>query len=192
MNKENSDEIIFFAKMKLQLQQKTKKWVDFILAASITWLLIAWIWIFTINTSYEKSVFTFVIGAALLPIALALSKIFKTEWKIKDNPLQPLWLWLNFAQLIYFPFLIFMLAKYPEYFIMSYAIITGAHLFPYSWLYDEIWYAIIAIIISFGAMLLALFTDNISIIPVFTSLMLLILGVWILLRNQISQKSILQ
>lgn len=184
MSKENNESVIVFEELKLQLQQKTKKWVDFIFAASVTWLLISWIWIFTINTAYEKSVFTFVIGAALLPLALGFSKIFKTQWKIKVNPLQPLWLWLNFAQLIYFPFLIFMLVKYPDYFIMSYAIITGAHLFPYGWLYDEIWYAIIGIIIAFGAMLLALFDYNSSIITIFTSIMLLVLWILILYRIQ--------
>ncbi|MEF2176019.1 MAG: hypothetical protein V3575_06085 [Candidatus Absconditabacteria bacterium] len=184
MSKENNESVIVFEELKLQLQQKTKKGVDFIFAASVTWLLISGIWIFTINTAYEKSVFTFVIGAALLPLALGFSKIFKTQWKIKVNPLQPLGLWLNFAQLIYFPFLIFMLVKYPDYFIMSYAIITGAHLFPYGWLYDEIGYAIIGIIIAFGAMLLALFDYNSSIITIFTSIMLLVLGILILYRIQ--------
>ncbi len=182
--KDNS--LVGFEKLKLEIQFKAKNGIDFILAASITWVGIFLIWKLMKCTSYEKSVFTFIIGPILIPLALGFSKVLKTNWKIKDNPLQPLGLWLNFAQLIYFPFLIFILVKYPDYFIMAYAIITGAHLFPYSWFYDEIGYAVAALIISLGSMLIALIIEpkDIFYIPIFTALILLILGIWIFIRYQ--------
>ena len=186
MSNEKNDSLTSIKKLKLEIQLKAKNGIDFIFAASITWFGIFLIWKFTNNTSYEKSVFTFIIGAILLPLALGFSKILKTNWKIKDNALQPLGLWLNFAQLIYFPFLIFILIKYPDYFIMAYAIITGAHLFPYTWFYDEIGYAVAAVIISIGSMLIAINIEPIDIfyIPIFTASILLILGIWILIRYQ--------
>jgi len=186
MSNEKNDSLTSIKKLKLEIQLKAKNGIDFIFAASITWFGIFLIWKFTNNTSYEKSVFTFVFGAILLPLALGFSKILKTNWKIKDNALQPLGLWLNFAQLIYFPFLIFILIKYPDYFIMAYAIITGAHLFPYTWFYDEIGYAVAAVIISIGSMLIAINIEPIDIfyIPIFTASILLILGIWILIRYQ--------
>ena len=93
-------------KLKLGIQVQAKNGIDFIIAAGILWLLISYIW--TIDqTSYNKSIFTFMIGAILLPLAYGFSKVLRTNWKVKDNPLQPLGLWLNFAQLVYFPFLIF-------------------------------------------------------------------------------------
>jgi len=184
MSDKENDSLTSIKKLKLEIQLKAKNGIDFIFAASITWFGIFLIWKFTNNTSYEKSVFTFIIGAILLPLALGFSKILKTNWKIKDNALQPLGLWLNFAQLIYFPFLIFILIKYPDYFIMAYAIITGAHLFPYTWFYDEIGYAVAAVIISIGSMLIAINVEPIDIfyIPIFTASILLILGIWILIR----------
>jgi hypothetical protein len=168
---------------------KAKNGIDFIFAASITWLGIFLIWKYVDNvdsSSYNKSVLTFIFGSILIPLALGFSKVLKTTWKIKNNPLQSLGLWLNFAQLIYFPFLIFILIKYPDYFIMTYAIITGAHLFPYSWFYDEMGYAIAAITISVGSMLMAIFinTSSLFYIPAFTAFILLLLGVWILIRYQ--------
>jgi len=169
--------------LKTEIQIKAKNGIDFILSAAIIWMAISYIW--TLDyTSYSKSVFTFITGAILFPLALLLSKILKTKWKIKGNPLQPLGLWINVAQLIYFPFLIFTLIKYPNYFIMTYAIITGAHLFPYAWFYDEIGYAVCAIIISIGSLLITLSIDikNMWIVPIFTSTMLLILAGWILVR----------
>ena len=163
--KDNS--LVGFEKLKLEIQFKAKNGIDFILAASITWVGIFLIWKLMKCTSYEKSVFTFIIGPILIPLALGFSKVLKTNWKIKDNPLQPLGLWLNFAQLIY-------------------AIITGAHLFPYSWFYDEIGYAVAALIISLGSMLIALIIEpkDIFYIPIFTALILLILGIWIFIRYQ--------
>jgi hypothetical protein len=178
--------------LKLEIQLQAKNGIDFILSAGILWLIISYIWTLDFS-SYNKSIFTFMIGAILLPLAFGLSKILKTNWKVKDNPLQPLGLWLNFAQLIYFPFLIFILIKYPDYFIMAYAIITGAHLFPYAWFYDEIGYAIMAIIISVGALLITLniTVENIWTIPLFTSAMLFLLAVWILLKvNALNKKTL--
>jgi hypothetical protein len=172
-------------KLKTEIQFKAKNGIDFILSAGILWLAISYVW--TLDyTSYNRSIFTFMIGAILLPLAFGLSKIIGTNWKVKDNPLQPLGLWLNFAQLIYFPFLIFILIKYPDYFIMAYAIITGAHLFPYAWFYDEIGYAVCAVIISIGTLLITL---NIEVekmwtIPLFTSTTLFLLAGCILIRNK--------
>jgi hypothetical protein len=169
--------------LKTEIQIKAKNGIDFILSACIVWFIISYLWTLE-YTSYNLSVFTFMVGAILLPLAFGLSKILKTNWKVKDNPLQPLGLWLNFAQLIYFPFLIFILIKYPDYFIMAYAIITGAHLFPYAWLYDEIGYAIWAIVISLGALVITLNIelDQIWFVPFFTSIMLFTLACWILLK----------
>ncbi|MFN2260553.1 MAG: hypothetical protein ABR595_00615 [Psychroflexus sp.] len=169
-----------FESLKLEIQLKAKNGIDFIFAASIIWFGIYLIWTLDYG-SYQKSIFTFIIGAILLPLAFAFSKLFKTNWKIKDNPLQALGLWLNFTQLIYFPFLAFILIKYPDYFIMAYAIITGAHLFPYAWFYDEIGYAIFAVLISVGSLFIALYAElhQMFYIPIFTAFSLLILGFWL-------------
>jgi len=172
-------------KLKLEIQVKAKNGVDFILAASIVWLGIFTIWTLDYK-SYDKSIFTFMFGAILLPLAFGLSKLLKTNWKIKDNKLQPLGLWLNFAQLTYFPFLVFVMIKSPDYFIMTYAIITGAHLFPYAWFYDEIGYAITAVIISVGSLILALnlTPEEMYYIPLFAALLLLLLGIRIFIKRK--------
>lgn len=92
-----------FDQLRIQLSVKAKNGLDFIVAASIVWLIIAYLW--TLGyTAYDKSVLTFCVGAIMLPVALLFSKVFKTTRTLKNNPLNPLGLWLNFAQLFYFPF----------------------------------------------------------------------------------------
>ncbi|MEQ9405307.1 MAG: hypothetical protein RIM99_17090 [Cyclobacteriaceae bacterium] len=166
--------------LRLQLSIEAKNGLDFVIAATITWSGISFIWLQEIS-SYNKSVLTFIAGGVMLPLALLLSKFLKTKWKLAHNPLQPLGLWLNVAQLFYFPFLIFALIKYPDYFLMTYVIITGAHLFPFAWFYKEPAYAIIAGIISFGALIITLNeAPNESYMPAFfISTCLLLLGLWL-------------
>jgi hypothetical protein len=170
INKENLD------RLRNELSVKAKNGIDFTLAASLVWLGIALVW--TLDASaYNKSVLTFIGGGIMLPLAFGFSKIMKTIWTIKENPIQPLGLWLNFAQLFYFPFLVFALIRMPEYFVMVYAIITGAHFFPYSWFYNNLYYAIFAGIISLGSLILGLTLaqQQFFFIPLFLSLCLLVL-----------------
>ena len=168
-----------FQKLKLEISVKAKKGVDFILAASIIWLAIGLIWLISDTSSYNKSIFTFIVGSILLPLAFGFYKLFKTQWKVINNPLQPLGLWLNFAQLFYFPFLVFVLLKSPDHFIMTYAIITGAHLFPYTWFYDDNSYAIIAGVISASSLILGLNVSSEAMfyIPLLVASLLLIMFV---------------
>lgn len=159
--------------LKLEIQLKAKNGVDFITAASILWFAITILWSLDLS-AYNKSIFTFMISGLMLPLAYGFSKLFSTTWKIKENPLQPLGMWLNVAQLFYFPFLIFILIKYPDFFIMTFSIITGAHFLPFAWFYDELAYAIAAGIISGGSLIIALNIDSslMWIVPLFTALIL--------------------
>ncbi|HSH04382.1 MAG TPA: hypothetical protein VLL52_17865 [Anaerolineae bacterium] len=166
-----------FVSLKKELSLQAKNGIDFIAAATIIWLAVAVIW--TLSwPAYDRSVWTFIVGGPMLPLAFLLSKLFKTNWTVADNPLQPLGLWLNIAQLFYFPFLVFILLHDPDYFVMTYAIITGAHFFPYAWFYDEKAYAVMAGVIVVGALLLGLnvAVDNMFLIPLYTAVCLLILG----------------
>ena len=161
-----------------------KSGVDFMCAATLLWLAIALIWRMEYS-EYDKSVFTFIVGAVMLPLAWLFSRLIGTDWKMPDNPLSPLGLWLNFAQLFYFPFLIYFLSRSPEHFVMGYAIITGAHLFPYAWFYREPGYAVAAGVISVGALFGGLYTtpDTRYIIPLFTAGCFLAIVGWLFARR---------
>ncbi len=142
-----------FDRLRLELSVNAKNGVDFITSATVVWLLLAYIGTLD-DSAYNRSVLTFIAGSITIPLAFALSKVFKTSWKSPGNPLEPLGLWLNFAQLFYFPFLVAILLTEPQYFIMTYAIITGAHFFPYAWYYKSLAFAIMAGALAVLAVLL--------------------------------------
>lgn len=162
---------------RIELSIKAKNGVDFITSASLIWFAISLIWAQPYS-SYDKSVLTLIASGAMLPLAFGLSKMYKTKWKIEHNPLQPLGLILNFAQLFYFPFLVLCLIKFPDYFILTYAVITGAHFFPYAWFYKERVYGVFAGIISFGSLIIGLIfsEEDMFYLPVFTGICLIFLA----------------
>jgi len=140
---------------RLELSVKAKNGVNFIAAAVFIWLLLGYIWMLDFPAK-TKGVYSFYAAMPLLPLAWLFSKIMKTSWTIKGNPIQDLGLWLNFAQLFYFPFLVLVLMRFPEYFLSAYGIVLGAHFFPYSWFYKVKSYMVMAGVISIGSMVLGL------------------------------------
>ena len=160
--------------LRLELAVKAKNGLDFILAASLLWLSIGGLWLLP-NRPAVSSLFTLMASGAMLPLAWLFSKLLRTTWTIPDNPLQPLGLWLNVAQLFYFPLLFFIYARYPQHFIMTYGVITGAHFFPYAWFYHTRAYAVAAGVIAVGCVLLGLrlAPGQLYLIPVFLVVCLL-------------------
>lgn len=169
-----------FVALRLELSVKAKNGLDFIMAAAVVWAAIALVWALP-GTAAHKGFITFFVGALTLPLAWGLSKAFGTTWTLPHNPLQPLGLWLNFAQLFYFPFLMFIFGHSPAHFIMTYGIITGAHFFPYAWFYNTPAYAVMAGVISVGCLLIGVRTAATAPywVPVFVTAALLLLGAWL-------------
>lgn len=166
---------------RLELAVTAKNGLNFILAASLIWVAIAWVWTLPYPPA-RLSFFTFFVGPAMLPLAWVLSKVLRTTWVLPHNPLQPLGLWLNVAQLLYFPFLIFIYSRQPAYFLMTYGIITGAHFFPYAWFYNTRAYAVMAAVIAGGCLFIGVRTAATSPawVAVFMAAALLALSTWLL------------
>ncbi|WP_185816922.1 DUF7010 family protein [Hymenobacter metallilatus] len=166
-----------FDLLRLELATKAKNGLDFIAAASLVWAGITLVWLSALPVP-TKGFITFFVGALTLPLAWLLSKVFRTTWTLPHNPLQPLGLLLNLAQLFYFPFLIFMFMRYPQHFVMTYGIITGAHFFPYAWLYRATPYAVAAGLISAGCLVLGLrlAPEQLYLVPAFITGCLLLLA----------------
>jgi hypothetical protein len=177
-------------RLRFELSVKAKNGIDFIIAATIVWSVITCIWL-TQYSHYNKSVLTFIAGGPMLPLAFLFSKIFKTTWTLKHNPLNGLGLWLNFAQLFYFPILVFTLIRMPEHFVLMYVIITGAHFFPYAWYYNTKAYAVMAGVIAIGSMIISLSISEqqLYFIPFFMVMSLAILAIWVYSDSHTKMKS---
>jgi hypothetical protein len=169
-----------YAAMRKEIIIKNKNGVNFMVSATICWLLIALVWTFD-DSAKQLAFYTFFCTAPMLPLAFALSKVFKTSWKMEDNPLNDLGLWLNIAQLFYFPFVFIYFSQQPSHMVMALAIITGAHFLPFGWFYNTKSYTAMAGIISIGATVIGFYSEeNPSLyIALFLASALTILAIWV-------------
>jgi hypothetical protein len=133
--------------VKNELSVKSKNGIAFLLAGTIIWTIITVVFLQPLGIK-EKNIFLFYSTGLTFPLAIMISKVIKADWKNKDNPLSKLGLYLNLAQLMYFPIIFWAFVTNPTNMVLFFAIITGAHFFPFGWLYNTKVYFFMAPIIS--------------------------------------------
>ncbi|EPY2278836.1 DUF7010 family protein [Clostridium sporogenes] len=132
--------------LRLCCSIKQKKGLHFILASIIIWCFVLIIHLTSLPI-LTKNLFTFCATAPLMPLAFFISKIIKVDFQNKENPLNKLGVLFSVNQMIYLLIPMWIYPTVPEKMLMVIAIIFGAHLLPYSWLYKSKSYAILAILI---------------------------------------------
>ena len=134
----------------IELQQdcarRQKKGLHFILSSVVIWGLIlgAHLTHFGIET---KNIITFCCSAILFPLALGLAKALKIDFRGKGNPLTKAGILFSVNQMLYILIAMWVFAAVPEKMLMVYAMIFGAHLMPFSWLYQSRSYLVLSIVI---------------------------------------------
>ncbi len=144
-------------KAKTDIARRTKKGLSFILASVILWIIVCIIWIVPIENVFTRNLFTFCATTPLMPLAYGFSKIIKAEFSVKNNPLNNLGLLFSINQLSYILIAMWAYSQAPYSMVMIIAMIFGAHLLPFSWLYNSRAYLIFSIVIP----LIALFMGSI-------------------------------
>ena len=132
--------------LRLDCAIKQKRGLHFILASIIIWCAVL-----TIHSTslpiLTKNLFTFCFTAPLMPLAFLLSKIIKVDFQNKENPLTNLGVVFSVNQMLYLLIAMWIYPTLPEKMLMVIAMIFGAHLLPYGWLYKSKTYTIFAIFI---------------------------------------------
>lgn len=125
---------------------KQKRGLHFIIASVPIWLAILIIQSTTLPLQ-TKGVLTFFCSTVLMPLALAASKLLKIDFQNKENPLTNLGILFSLNQILYILIAMWALYEHPTHMLMIYAMIFGAHLLPYGWLYQSKVYYVFAICI---------------------------------------------
>ncbi len=131
---------------------KQKKGLHFILASVIIWAAVLIIHLLPLSAE-QKNLFTFCCSAPLMPLAYMLSKIIRVDFQNKDNPLTGLGIVFSVSQIPYLLIAMWAFAEAPDSFLMVYAMIFGAHLLPFGWLYQSKTYYALSGIIPFAALI---------------------------------------
>lgn len=138
---------------------KQKKGLHIIIASVIIWAAVLCVHLSQMPI-LTKNLFTFCCTATLLPISFFVSKIIKVDFQNKGNPLTNLGVLFSVNQILYLLIAMWIYPTLPEKMLMVIAIIFGAHLMPYSWLYRSKSYLILSIAIPIASLVIGLNFDS--------------------------------
>jgi len=103
-----------------------------------------------------KNFIIFCCTAPLMPLSYLISKIIKVDFQNRDNPLTNLGILFSINQMVYLLIAMWIYPTIPEKLVMVLAMIFGAHLMPYSWLYESKSYFAFSIVIPVAALIIGL------------------------------------
>ena len=135
--------------------RRQKKGLHFILASVVIWAMILVVYLTDLRIE-TKNLITFCCSAVLFPLAWGLSKALKIDFEGKGNPLTKAGILFSINQMLYILIAMWVFAAVPEKMLMVYAMIFGAHLMPFSWLYQSKSYLVLSIVVPILALILGL------------------------------------
>ncbi|MDO5138208.1 MAG: hypothetical protein Q4D71_07060 [Oscillospiraceae bacterium] len=167
---------------------KQKKGLPFIAASVVIWILITVVCLLDLPLM-TRNMLVFCCAVPLLPLAFLVGKIIKVDIFSNENPLGKLGFLFTMNQMLYLLIVMWVYSAVPEKMVMVHAMVFGAHLLPYSWLYKSKAYMIFAIAIPFIALILGCVFNGLAVAA--TLLVIEIVFVLLLVREvmQMEQKT---
>lgn len=148
--------------LRKDIADRQKRGLHFILASVLVWTAIFIVHL-TDLPQLTKNLFTFFCTAPLVPIAIGISRLIDVDFQSKDNPLAKLGLLFSLNQFLYLLIAMWVFPVVPDKFLMVLAMIFGAHLLPFSWLYRSTSYLVLSILISLAALGVGLFFSPLAV-----------------------------
>lgn len=168
------------------LARRNQRGLSFILSSILLWTGIFFVWFLPNENILTRNLFTFFCTAPLMPLALLFSKILKAEFSVKDNPLSNLGILFSLNQILYILIAMWAYASAPSNMVMILAMVYGAHLLPFSWLYKSRAYFIMSIIIPLVMLFMghSIATDRVFILALVMIILNSILATWLTIENR--------
>jgi len=132
--------------LRNDIARKQKKGVPFICASVVIWLLILVVILLDLP-QHQENMLVFCCSCPLMPISWMIGKVLKIDIFDKSNPLGNVGFLFTCNQFLYLLIVMWVFSAVPDKMVMVYAMVFGAHLLPYSWLYQSISYRVFSIII---------------------------------------------
>ena len=141
---------------KTACARSQKRGIHFIMASVIIWALVFIVHMFRLPLE-TKNLLTFCCTCPLMSLAWLISKPLHITFNDKENPLSPLGIVLSVAQIPYLLIVMWAFAAVPNVMVMLLAMVFGAHLLPFGWLYKSKVYYVMTGVITIGALIVGLY-----------------------------------
>jgi len=170
-------------KLRIDIAKRCKKGLHFIIASVFIWCAVLVVSLLPIEDILTKNLLTFCFTAPLPPLAYMISKIIKAEFSTKDNPLNKLGLLFSFNQFLYLLIAMWVYPTVPNKMVIVFAIIFGAHLLPFGWLYKSKAYSVMSVLISFTAIIIGI-KFNATAVSIVMIIFEIVFCIWLMLENK--------
>ena len=169
--------------LRTDIAKRGKRGLPFIIASVFIWGAVLVIWLLPIENILTKNLLTFCFTTPLVPLAYMFSKIIKAEFSISDNPLSKLGFLFSYNQFLYILIAMWIYPTVPNKMVMVLAIIFGAHLLPFGWLYKSKAYSVMAVLISFTMITIGIMFDSV-VVSIVMIVFEIIFCIWLVFENK--------
>ena len=131
-----------------------KKGAPFIMASVIIWISATVVRVLPITLT-GRNFLTFCCSMLLIPLAFILSKIIGADiFRKTENPINKLGFLCTMNQMLYLLIVMWAYSQKPESMFMLYAMVFGAHLLPFSWVYESKTYLVMSLVTTIGSLVI--------------------------------------
>ena len=150
-----------YGELKTEAMKLQKKGLPFMLTSVVIWTAVTIVRTLPVDIM-TKNLYTFYCTSFLLPGAVIFSLI--TGAKIfakRQNPFNKLGMLNTMNQMLYLLIVMWSFSQKPEAMLMLFAMVFGAHLLPFSWLYESKTYLVMSLVTTIGSMLISIFLPEV-------------------------------
>lgn len=170
--------------LRYDIMMNQKKGLPFMMAAVLIWTMIAVVSTLSLPMGLKNTII-FCCSCPLMPLAFMFGKIIKVDIFSRKNPLSNLGLLFTLNQMLYLLIVMWICSANPEKMVMVYAMVFGAHLLPFSWLYRSKAYAVFSIADTFLALIVGCIFNAVAVAIVLVAMeAMLVLSLSLELKKQ--------
>ena len=149
-----------YRELKTQAMKLQKKGLPFMMASVVIWTAVTIVRTLPVDIM-TKNLYTFYCTGLLLPGVLIFSLIIGARpFADRKNPFNKLGLINTMNQMLYLLIVMWAFNQKPEAMLMLFAMVFGAHLLPFSWLYESKTYLVMSLVTTIGSMVISIFATE--------------------------------
>ena len=149
-----------YRELKREAMILQKKGLPFMLASVVIWTAVTIVRTLPVDIM-TKNLYTFYCPGLMIPCVLIFSLIIGARpFSKRKNPFNKLGLLNTLNQMLYLLIVMWAFSQKPEAMLMLFAMVFGAHLLPFAWLYESKTYLVTSIVTTLGSMIISIFAPE--------------------------------
>ena len=149
-----------YRELKTEAMILQKKGLPFMMASVVIWSAVTIVRTLPVDIM-TKNLYTFYCPGLLIPCVIVFSLIIGARpFAKRSNPFNKLGLINTMNQMLYLLIVMWAFNQKPEAMLMLFAMVFGAHLLPFAWLYESRTYLVTSIVTTFGSMIISIFAPE--------------------------------